>query len=505
LNWKVCWENSLAGRACAGLRRYSRYSRLRGFFYDVPVHHRPAVYEHSLVVRLVSRLAAAAAAPLEKAAGAVRRGLPASRVHNARVPGWLSASRLYAALAGVRVETLLWAVVLYVVLDYAFRTLPAASSLAPVWDELLLLVIAALWPVQMALRGRLAYRRTQVDMPVFIFIGVSLVLFFLRSPDTGLAMEGLRVYLQYVLWFFVGSNLLLNLAQCRALVRGMVAVAALIAAHGVYQYIIGVEMPAGWVDAAEAGVRTRVYSIIGSPNVLGSFLVLFIPVTLSQFLSSSRRGTRYLYLACLALMAFCLVVTYSRGAWAALAGALLVYSLLYNWRMLAALAAGAALAPQIFPGIVSRLTYLLSPAYLASSQRAGRLARWQVALDKVRDNPLAGEGFGRFGGAVAARHIPGSFYVDNFYLKTAVEAGLLGLAALLWLLLSVVRCGLSAAARLRDGYLKLLAVGILSGLVGVMLHNGVENIFEVPMMCTYFWLLAGFLAALPFIDPAAGE
>ena len=68
-----------------------------------------------------------------------------------------------------------------------------------------------------------------------------------------------------MLWFFVGSNLLLNKGQARALVNWLVILGTLVALHGVYQYIIGVPIPENWVDSAET-VRTRVFSIVGSPQ-----------------------------------------------------------------------------------------------------------------------------------------------------------------------------------------------------------------------------------------------
>ena len=43
-------------------------------------------------------------------------------------------------------------------------------------------------------------------------------------------------------------------------------------------------------------------------------------------------------------------------------------------------------------------------------------------------------------------------------------------------------------------------MGLIVGLLGVLLHNGVENIFEVPMMASYFWLLLGMTAALPHLE-----
>jgi uncharacterized membrane protein YuzA (DUF378 family) len=53
--------------------------------------------------------------------------------------------------------------------------------------------------------------------------------------------------------------------------------------------------------------------------------------------------------------------------------------------------------------------------------------------------------------------------------------------------------------KLRNLVILLLVCAVVAGLLGVLLHNGVENIFEVPMMTTYFWLLLGMTAALPHL------
>jgi len=222
-------------------------------------------------------------------------------------------------------------------------------------------------------------------------------------------------------------------------------------------------------------------------------MVVFIPVTLGRLLASDNRRNQSLYIGALLLMLACMVFTYSRGAWLALAGAMAVLSLLYNPRLLLLMGAGSLAAAQMVPGIGSRLAYMFSSEYLASSGKAGRIALWQKGLDKFLQDPLLGSGFGTYGGAVAARRIPGSVYTDNFYLKTAVESGLIGLMALLWLLACTFRCGYAAYRK-------------ISGLIGVALHNSVENIFEVPMMATYFWFLSGVLISIPHLeDPAVSN
>lgn len=494
------WQESMVGRLTAGTLRVWQQSSFYAWANGTPAYSRQEAVRLSLLGRIATAAFSALGRPLEIAGEAIRRGLPDSLFLKIKLPPVLNNSLALRSLAGIRVETLLWLVFSYILLDYALReSLGTTSPLASYWDELLLIAAFLAWPVQMALRGKLTYRLTPLDLPIMLYLAIAAFLFLVRSPQLGIAVEGLRVYVEYLLWFFVASNLALNKRQVQALVNWLVLLGTLVALHGVYQYIIGVEIPSTWLDSTES-VRTRVFSIVGSPNVLGSFLVLVIPITISQILSARGRLLKYFYTLCLAPMVLSLLFTYSRGAWLAMAGALAIYGLLYNWRIILALAAGTYAAPKIIPGIASRIGYMLSPAYLLSSARAGRVARWNMALDKLQNHPVVGEGFGRFGGAVAARHIPSSNYVDNFYLKTAAESGILGIAALLWLLLSSLRCALNSYRRLTDTYLKGLAVGLISGLLGVLLHNGVENIFEVPMMTVYFWLLVGITAVLPYLE-----
>lgn len=495
----LAWQESLSGRLAAGLSRTWRHSVFCRWLTDTAWQRSLQTVRGSLFARMLAWAANLLLRPLLLTGLAVRRGLPGSFLLNLKPHPAFQNSLILTSIAGIRVETALAALICYPAVDYALRN-SRFQLLASNWDELLLILLVLAWPVQMALRGKLTYRLTPVDMPIMLFLAVVVFLFMVRSPQLGVAVEGVRVYVEYMLWFFVASNLLLNKRQAQALINLLVALGTLIALHGVYQYIIGVEIPSSWLDSAEGGVRTRVFSILTSPNVMGSFLVMLIPVTVSQLLSAGTRLQRYYYLTCLAPMALSLFFTYSRGAWLAMAGAFLLYGLIYNWRILLALGATVYAAPKLIPGISSRIGYMLSPVYLLNSARAGRVARWSKAIEKLQGNPLFGEGFGRYGGAVAARYIPSSNYVDNFYLKTAAESGLIGLAAFVWLLISGVRCVLNSYRRLTDPYLKGLAGGLFAGLMGILLHNGVENIFEVPSMTVYFWLLLGFAAALPHLD-----
>ncbi|MGQ9497471.1 MAG: O-antigen ligase family protein [Desulfotomaculales bacterium] len=476
MSFAHAYRDSRLSRVSSALRRFWHESSLARWLAGEPAWTAPDTLRSTALARALTCVFARLRLPAFRPAADASRALP---------------------FIAARAWLLLVAVMGYAVIDFALRSGPPAGGAAGFWDEMLLAAGLALLLARLACRGPRTYRYTELDIPILVYTGVFTFLFLVRSPETAVGLEGVRVYVQYVLWYFLAAQLCDRRGQAQVLAAVLVGITTLIAVYGIAQYVLGVEVPATWVDQAEAGVRTRVFSIVGSPNVLGSLLTMVLPLGLAGLLTASGPRTRAAYGAASAVMALCLLFTLSRGAWLACFAALLAFGLLYELRVLLALGAAALGVPVLFPDAVARVTYLFSSAYLASSVQAGRLARWQMAVERIKAHPLAGEGFGRFGGAVATRAIPGSFYVDNFYLKTAAEGGLIALGTLLWLFVTAVRAGYRAVIEAGTPQTRALAAAILGGLLGVLLHNAVENIFEVPMMATLFWTLLGLLVVLP--------
>lgn len=85
------------------------------------------------------------------------------------------------------------------------------------------------------------------------------------------------------------------------------------------------------------------------------------------------------------------------------------------------------------------------------------------------------------------------FYMDNYYLKTLVEMGYIGLFFFLLLLVGLVLWSLRAIGRTKlskNNRARVLPVALFSGMAGVLAHCYFENIFEVPYMMAYFWSMA---------------
>lgn len=409
---------------------------------------------------------------------------------------------------------------LYLPVEYALRTLPGLARVASVWEEAFIAAGLALVFGRAALtRSKNLARANATEAAILLFMAVGLLLMMLNRPYPAVAFTGYRAQVQYMVWFLIVYRLLDSEEDAYALYGVFTGAVLLMCLHGIYQFAVGVEIPAHWVTQTEMGVRTRVFSLTGSPNIFGSLIVMAAPMTAACMYYF--RDVKWKILAFLGTGAACLCIlfTFSRGAWVGLVVAVVLFSLFVDRRLLLAMAAGIAGILATVPSITSRLTYLFTSDYAEASAIGGRTLRWQIGRDLLTENsPLLGFGLGRFGGAVAMNNklldeteTFRYFYMDNYYLKTLVEMGYIGLFFFVLLLGILFVSGLRAVHQSGIGYFsdrqldplvrnagntKLLTAGILSGLSGVLAHCLFENIFEEPYMMAYFWGLAALMVFL---------
>ena len=424
----------------------------------------------------------------------------------------------------------------YLPIEYIIRDVLGIAILASVWEELFIAAAIALIFWRIALQQSEALQREScMGLYILLFMGVGFLLMTLVCPWPSIAFAGYRAQVEYLVWFFLILRLVENERDFHVLYGAFLLMAAILSLHGIYQYIIGVEIPSSWVTSSEAGVRTRVFSLTGSPNIFGSLLVLSAPLAAGLIYYVKNAWAKVAFLALTGMMCLCLLFTFSRGAWVGLVVAVILFSLYVDRRLLLLMAAAIAAILAAVPSILNRLTFLFTNEYAVASSVGGRALRWETGRILLHDNnPWLGFGLGRFGGAVAMNNQVLDqteefeyFYMDNYYLKTMVEMGYIGIffylvmiiALIVWGFRAVYRSGmeplpanLSVAMGQKNGFawsfpadrsadplirnagnLKILAASIFSGLCGVLVHCYFENIFEEPYMMAYFWGLAAML------------
>ena len=425
---------------------------------------------------------------------------------NSRILSWL--------FSGGVTGLILVCIGLYAGIDYVLRDLLAIPVLSSMWDEALLL-FAALWICGQRVEARspLAARTTPMDCGILLFLTAGFVLMNVNAPFFSIQVSGFRASCQYLLWFFIVTRILRDDRDVMRLYGALVGLGVLLALHGIYQYIVAVPIPASWMTHTETAVRTRVYSIFGSPNIMGDFMVMVAPMCAG--LAYCVKDTKWKIAAWIGTILMCIacLFTMSRASWVAMAIAVVIFVLLVDRRLLALLAV-AGIGACFVPFVRTRIGFLFTDDFAAANTSGGRAGRKLNALNLFyAGNPWVGVGEGMFGGAVAMQNqvLDGIdyFYVDNYFLKTMVEMGYCGLAAFCLMLLGFLGAACRAlyrkAADFKAGLDRLfpLCAGMFAGLCGVIVHCFFENIFEEPYMMAYFWSIAGLLAYIGFLRKEA--
>lgn len=458
-----------------------------------------------------------------RALNRVRKGIE-------KIGSLLLHSFLYKILSRFKLGLNKWfivAFVLYLPLEYVIRNRLSIPLIASLWEEVFILLtfVLVLWRRALK-RNNAPGKETPLDAYILLYISVGFLLMSLVSPWPAVALAGYRAAVEYMVWFFLIVRLIESKRDFNIAYYSFLILGTLLCLHGIYQYIVAVPIPASWITNTEMGVRTRVFSIIGSPNLFGSLIVMIAPMAAAMIYYCKRIWMKMLFTAVTGIMCLCLLFTFSRGAWVGIVVAVVIFSLYLDRRLLGALGGFMALVLVLIPSIASRLTYLFTSDYREASALGGRTLRWELGrLLLTENNPWLGFGLGRFGGAVAMNNKVlvetdtfRYFYMDNYYLKTMVEMGYVGLFFLLLMMVGLVIWGLRAIYQSSDicetkndplfravGKERAMAVGIFSGLMGVLAHCYFENIFEEPFMMAYFFGLASMLMYLGFknVSPPA--
>jgi putative inorganic carbon (hco3(-)) transporter len=392
----------------------------------------------------------------------------------------------------------LYLLLFYPIFDFLLRKLPV-SFIASVWDDGLLIItgIVALWRMLETNRKLPSMKHALL---AFFMLGVGLI--FMDMKHFQIDLEGFRADFQYMIGLFVGFTFLNERTEAKRIIKILVYIAVIIGLYGLAQVAMHVPTPAGWTDASET-IRTRAFSIVQSPNILGSYMALMSPIALGIALAEKGKKRLFWIGLSLVLMA-ALMFTYSRGAWFAFAASIGIISMLLDKRLFIALIVAVVLTGVFVPSITHRVTNLFTDQYIEKSTQDGRIGRWLGSYDVMRDNPFYGKGLGHYGGAVGQRSF-GTIYVDSYYFKTLAETGLVGISLFFWLLGAVVKNVYRIWRSQKDRKTFYFYGGMVAGIIAVVLHNAVENIFEMPFMNTYFWLIAGIMLSYPYLKPAGGE
>lgn len=190
---------------------------------------------------------------------------------------------------------------------------------------------------------------------------------------------------------------------------------------------------------------------------------------LALYTMEKRIRWRAAYLALFGFCCYCVLFSFSRGAYAAMVVCVVLLGVLRKPMYIVSLLVVFLCAQSVLPpAVIERVTTTREESGEVEASAGERLAIWRDALDLVRSNAALGTGFNTY--AYMNRVGP---YSDthNLYLKILVETGIVGLGLFLILLRRMFVVGYSLYHSATDPFLGSLGLGFTALMAAVVVGN----------------------------------
>ncbi|KAM3091877.1 IctB family putative bicarbonate transporter [Phormidesmis sp. 146-35] len=356
---------------------------------------------------------------------------------------------------------------------------------------------------------------TPIHLLVLLYWGIATVAAAV-SPVKREAFTGWSKLTLYLILFALMARVLRSSRLRSWLITFYLHIAVLVSGYGLRQWFFGADALATWVDPESPFAKTvRVYSFLGNPNLLAGYLLPAIALSIAAIFAWRGWLPKGLAIVMTVVNTACLILTFSRGGLIGFVVLIFVIllSLLYWWSihlprfwqvwsvpiLVGSLAGVLILGVLFVPPLRSRVFSIF--AGRGDSSNNFRLNVWASVIQMIQDYPVLGIGPGDSPfKKIYPRYQRPRFSALSSYsilLEVAVETGLIGLTAFLWLLLVILHQGYVQLKRLRqlgnrDGFWLIGSIAALLGLFGQALF---DTVLYRPQVNTLWWMAIALIAS----------
>jgi O-antigen ligase len=357
-------------------------------------------------------------------------------------------------------------------------------------EDFLLLFIGLSWFARTAVDKTTGlFRKTPLNQPIAAYI-LACLLATLWGKITG-DVQGkagfffVLKYFEYMIVFFMVVNYVNTEDQAKRLLVCLFITCFIVSVYGLIQ------VPGG------GRVSTPFEGQSGEPNTFGGYLVFMGAIALALIDNLKDLRVRLGLSLLLTVLLISLLYTQSRASYIAIVPAYLTLSLFSQRRfyLLAGLVLVLALSPLIVPRVAKEriAETFTQPVQTGQIQfgklridtsASARIISYKEALSDWQKRPILGHG------------VTGYTFMDAQYPRILVETGIVGLLAFAWIVYTLFRVGVSTWQDAQDDLLRGLALGLIAGLVGLLVHAIGANTFIIVRIMEPFWFLTGIVIAL---------
>ncbi len=323
----------------------------------------------------------------------------------------------------------------------------------------------------------------------------------IEAVELSAADRGLLVVLSWWGVTLLTTDGLISRQSIDALLRLLTAVTAVAATIGLLQFVTGssiidqISIPGLTANKDLAGIigrngLARVFGTSSHPIEFGVLLTMVLPLAIHYATYDTHRARWRRYLP-VVLICAALPVTMSRSALIGVAVVLVVLFPLWPGRRravaLVAVAVGLVVVYLAVPGLLGTMLRLFTNISSDSSAQS-RTDSYGLAFTFIGRAPIFGRGLSTF--------LPSYRILDNQYLGTLIEAGIVGLLALLGLFIAVIVEAHRMSVRLPREEDRDLARSLMASVASAALACATFDAFGFPQVAGALFFAIGCIGAL---------
>jgi O-antigen ligase len=306
--------------------------------------------------------------------------------------------------------------------------------------------------------------------------------------------------LSYVLIYFLAKKLITEKTRIEKFIKTLAVLITIVSLIGILQYISGFSLVYNNIPIIAPSMgKNRITSICYNPLILAALIGFSLPVLISFLIEEKTR--KFLWFSIVSgIIAFFL--TSSRAPTVVLIFSLSILFFIKKKKLIAF----------SIPIVITLITILYSPlrVRLIIAFKEGinlnRIISAKAGIKMWKDNSvLTGVGIHNFY-LLFEKYSPpeykkGAHYVHNMYLNFLAEAGILGLSALIAVFGVAIKWSRDNYSRLTENlkenpYQKWLSQGLFVSLIGITIHNILDNTIYVVGLGMLFWTGMGIISGI---------
>ncbi len=372
-----------------------------------------------------------------------------------------------------------------------------------------------MWVCLLLLEGRKAFRREDFTFlaPFFAYL-LYVIVSFLHAPYRGACVDDFVRYTLYMSVTLIVVREFTTEAIDR-LTKVLLVTAYIVILYGFVQFIDTRFFPREQGAGIDPFIwrwafGPRVFSTYGNPNFFGNFLVLILPIIVTQWLKKKS----VLLLPLIFLDLLCLYATQTKGAFIGFGISAFLFTVFYAYfflrdRMKMSKPAFFGLA-SLFPIAAIVVIYMLGN----TNSYSFRINTWLSTWEMVESHPLVGVGVGSFKVIYPAYRRPEIFHIEGKHntetdhaeeehLEQWMDNGLIGMGLYVWMIVFVTVIGLRGLASLTENLkgnrpppVAYDLLGYLTALLGMLAHNFTDVSMRFVSSGIYLGLLPGVIINL---------